>query len=97
MLTTLILTDNDTISVKYITDLPKGAEVGNFTIMYIDGLDDTERHLGLDFKQVPSNVQAFIDFAEENSLSLLRVDEDGHAILANYTDESSSSLLDDQF
>jgi hypothetical protein len=97
MLTTLILTDNDSVSVKYDTDLPEGAVVGNFTILYIHDLSDAEKHLGLDFKQVPSSVQEFIDFAEANSLALIRVDENGQEILVNATDESSSSLLDDQF
>lgn len=97
MLTTLILTDNDSISVEYKTDLPAGATVGNFTVMNILGLGAAEEALGLDFKQLPYSIQDFIDFAEENSLALLRVDNDGQAILANYSDESSSSLLDDQF
>lgn len=97
MLTTLILTDNDTISVKYKTDLPAGATVGNFTVMDIQDLDAAEEALGLDFKQLPYSIQDFITFASENNLSLLRVDNDGQSILANYTDESSSSLLDDQF
>lgn len=97
MLVTLILTDNDTVSVEYKTDLPVGATVGNFTVMDILGLSDAEKHLGLDFKQVPSSIQEFIDFAEENGFALIRVDENGQEILVNATDESSSSLLDDQF
>ena len=97
MLTTLILTDNGTVSVEYKTDLPAGATVGNFTVMDILGLNDAEKHLGLDFKQLPYSIQDFIDFAETNNLALLRVDNDGQEILANYSDESSSSLLDDQF
>lgn len=97
MLVTLILTDNDTVSVSYKTDLPDGATVGNFTVMDTLGLDDAEKHLGLDFKQLPYSVQDFITFASENNLALLRVDNDGQALLANYTDDSSSSLLDEQF
>ena len=97
MITHLVLTDNDTISVKYKVDLEKGASVGNFTIMEIEDMNDTEEHLGMDFQQIPSDVQSFIDFASDNNLALLRVDADGAAILANYSDESSSSLLDDQF
>lgn len=97
MLTTLLLTDNDTISVEYKTDLPDGATVGNFTVCDIIGLSDAEKHLGLDFQQLPYGIQDFIDFAEANNLALIRIDNLGEAVLADYTNESSSSLLDDLF
>lgn len=92
MLTTLVLSDNESVFVEYKTDLPVGATVGNFTIMDIQGLSDAEKHLGLDFKQLPSSIGDFKDFAEENNLVLLRVDNDGVDIIVNYTDYSSSSL-----
>lgn len=97
MLTTLVLTDNDTISVEYKTDLPEGATTGNFTIMDIQGLSDAEKHLGLDFKQLPSNIGSFRTFAENNNLALVRVDNLGNELIVNYTDDSSSSLMDDLF
>lgn len=97
MLVSLLLTDNDTINVTYKTDLEKNATVGNFTILDILDCNDTEKHLGLDFKQIDTNLQAFKDFAEENSLALVRIDDDGKEILANHTVESSSSILDELF
>jgi hypothetical protein len=97
MLTTLLLTDNDTINVSYKTDLPPGATAGAFTIMDINDLDDAERHLGLDFKQLPYDIAAFEAFALANNLALVRVDNDGREVLVNYTDESSSSLFDELF
>jgi hypothetical protein len=93
MLTSLILTDNDTIEVEYKTDLADGASVGPFTIMDIQGLSDTEKHLGLDFKQVQSDIQSFIDFANANGLALIRVDNLGKEVIVNATQESSSSLI----
>jgi hypothetical protein len=95
MLTSLLLTDNDTLNVTYKTDLPEGATTGNFTVMDIQDLNDAEKHLGFDFKQLPSNIEAFKAFALENNLVLIRVDGLGKAVLVNYTDESSSSLLDE--
>lgn len=95
MLTSLLLTDNDTLNVTYKTDLPEGATTGNFTVMDIMDLNDAEKHLGFDFKQIPTNIEAFKTFAAANNLVLVRVDGLGKAVLANYTDESSSSLLDE--
>lgn len=95
MLTSLLLTDNDAINVTYKTDLPEGSTTGNFTIMSIEDLNDAEKHLGLDFKQLPTTVDAFKTFAQANNLVLIRIDNTGKNILVNYTDESSSSLLDE--
>jgi hypothetical protein len=95
MLTSLLLTDNDTLNVTYKTDLPEGATTGAFTVMDIQDLSDAEIHAGFDFQQLPSNIEAFKAFALANSLVLVRVDSSGREILANYTDESSSSLLDE--
>lgn len=97
MLVTLLLTDNDTINVGYKTDLYDGATTGLFTIMDIEGLSEAEEHLGLDFKQLPSSIEAFKVFAQENNLALIRIDNTGREVLINYTDESSSSILDDIF
>lgn len=93
MLVTLVLTDNDTVNVGYKTDLPDGATTGNFTVMDVEGLSDAEKHLGLDFKQLPYNVDDFKVFAEANNLALIRVDNTGKEMLVNYTDESSSSII----
>lgn len=93
MLTTLLLTDNDAVNVEYKTDLPDGATVGNFTVMDIQGLNDAERHLGMDFKQLPYNVGDFRTFASDNSLTLFRIDNLGRVILENFSDDSSSSIL----
>jgi len=91
MFTELILTNNADVRVNYVTDLPKGATSGNFTIMEIRGLSDAEKVLGLDFQQLPSDLGTFTTWAEDNHLDLLRADEDGEVLLSENDDSSSSS------
>lgn len=71
---TLVLRNaSNTVRVEYKVDM-SNANSENFTIMEIVDLDAAEETLGLDFKQLPSNLQAFKEFATENHLILELVD-----------------------
>jgi len=87
----VLLNESEDVRVEYKTDLPKGAIGGNFNIMEIVGLSDAEKHLGLDFQQLPSDFGAFMNFAEDNGLKLQRIDDDGVETIVDYDDSSSSS------
>ena len=91
MLTNLIFSDSSRdVRVVYKTDLQPG-DVGNFTVLDIEGLSDAEVVLGIDFQIKETTVQAFITKADEVGLKLERLDEDGLVVLADYDDDSSES------
>ncbi len=73
---TLILRNaSNSVRVEYKVDMIN-ANSENFTIMEIVDLDAAEETLGLDFKQLPSSLQAFKEFATENHLILELIDID---------------------
>lgn len=60
---------NQTIDVSYKTDLISDNQ-SNFTVLSIDGLSSAEEKFGFQFKQLPTNVNAFKAFALANDLKL---------------------------
>lgn len=58
-----------TIDVSYKTDLITENQ-SNFTVMSIEGLDAVEKGKGMDFQQLPTNINAFKTFAIDNELEL---------------------------
>lgn len=64
-----LYTEDLSVDVQYKTDLITETQ-DNFTVMSIEGLDDAEKELGIDFKQLPYNINIFKEFAENNGLGL---------------------------
>lgn len=57
------------VDVQYKTDLITHTQT-NFTVMSVEGLDDAEKALGIDFKQLPYNLPAFKQFCEDHGFGL---------------------------
>lgn len=94
LITLILQSGNGYTKVEYKTDISEnsGTVEGNFTIMEIVGLNDIEKHRGLDFQQLPSNIPAFKAFAEAHNLRLSMVSLDmPEVVIADYTIDSSSS------
>lgn len=91
-MTTLIFTNNHGVRVTYKTDLLKGND-GLFTVMTIEGLTDTERGEGLDFKSLVYDLTNFKSFAHSHNLKLERVNVDGTTESWDYTDHSGSQSV----
>lgn len=65
--------EDGSIDVSYKTDLITESQ-SNFTVLSIEGLDDTEVAFGLQFKSLPTNKATFIKFATDNELQLISLD-----------------------
>lgn len=75
--------------VEYKTDLFPGNE-DNFQVMSIEGLSDTEKTFGFNFRELVYDVPTFKAFAEANSLKLTRIGDEGETTIVDATDESGS-------
>lgn len=90
-----IFTRNDTDTrVTFRTDCIGDNQ--NFTIMEIRGLDPLdlsnsieEKALAAAFKQLPTNLATFIEFAEDNGLQLVSNDGDTKTIIVDFEDSDS--------
>lgn len=72
----LIFSDqNLTINVRFTVDM-FDASSSEITVMDISGLDEAEKALGLDFRQLPYNMNDFTAFATANDLKLTLTDTD---------------------
>lgn len=89
---TLSLVNYNGVMVHYKTDLLKGNS-GRFTIMEISDLSNKEIEHGMDFQCIESDLEKFIEFAEEHNLLLIRTDTDGTIINWDFTDESDSGSI----
>jgi len=91
-MTTLVLTNNSSVRVEYITDLLPDND-GMFTVFETKELSDAEKSQGLDFRQLSYDLASFKAVASTNNLKLLRIDEvNGEVTVADYTQDSSSSI-----
>jgi len=69
-MTTLVFTDiNSSINVSFRTNLINSTD-DNFTVVGVDGLSDAEVHFGFNFRQLPTTLAAFKEFARVNFLKL---------------------------
>lgn len=57
------------VDVQYKTDLITHTQ-SNFTVMSVEGLDEAEKILGIDFKQLSYNLDAFKQFCIEHGFGL---------------------------
>lgn len=72
MKTLVIRNADNSARVEYKVDIIGNSD--NFTVMEVKGLDDAEVKFGINFRELPSNIQAFKAFCTTNNLILDKED-----------------------
>jgi len=88
----LNLSNSHGVNVTYRTDLLKGNN-GNFTVMSISDMSDSEIEHGLDFQLLVHDLGEFVNFTKAHNLKLTRTDSDNTITTYDYTDESDSGSI----